>query len=98
MQGQRVTLWLILLAACLLLEPLAAFSQTRSPAVKIQVDSKNFEIYEGRKLFLSSFNLHTVIGGRKYFIGRANRIMVGIPEPLIDPTGRFVIYASNTGC
>jgi hypothetical protein len=89
---------LIGVAALWLGYPLAADSQTRKSAVQIKADSDNFVIDEGRKVYLSSFNLYTVIRGRNYFIDRLNRLMVGIPEPLVDPTGRSVFYASNTGC
>lgn len=74
-----------------------AYAQAKRPVVKIYVDTKNYAIEAGRKNFLSSFNLYTVVRGRRYFIERLAHQVVSIPEPVIDPSGRFVFYAVNTG-
>src|SRR5689334_16382774 len=73
------------------------YAQAKRPAVKIYVDTKNYAIESGHKNFLSSFNLYTIVRGRKYFIEHLAHQVVSIPEPVVDPSGRFVFYAVNTG-
>jgi hypothetical protein len=80
-----------------LLGDFPAYAQIQKPTVRIHVDTKNYAMEAGRKNFLSSFNLYTVIRGRKYFIERLVRRVVSIPEPMVAPTGKFVFYAVNTG-
>lgn len=77
----------------LIIGPLS-HSQTRKQAVRIRLDTENIETVGGKLLV----PLYTIIRGRQYLIDRLQRINVGLPEPLVDPTGRYVFYASNTGC
>jgi len=77
----------IQLAAFFLLSVLSTYSQQKKPTVSIKVDTDNYAVEGGRKSYLSSFNLYTVINGRKYFIARLEHSIVSIPEPLVDPTG-----------
>lgn len=88
----------ILFAVLCLLHPLAADAQIGKSGVRLKVVPDNSVVEEGRKYYQQSGKLHTVVDGRTYYIDRLNRITVGIPEPVIDPTGRFIFYASNTGC
>ena len=90
--AKTLTLFVVI---CLISSPLSV-SQTKKPAVRLKVDPYNYD----RELnaFLSSCNLYTIIKGRRYFIDYLLRGAVSIPEPLVDPTERYVFYASNIGC
>jgi hypothetical protein len=85
---------LILFVTLSLINSPLSHSQTSKPKVKIKVDEENYKIV-GEKVLIP---LYTIIGGRQYFIDHLQRINVGIPEPLVDPTGSYVFYTSNTGC
>jgi len=94
MRTHKVAKTLILFVTLSLINSPLSHSQTSKPPVKIKVDEENSK-WVGEKLLIP---LYTIIGGRQYFIDHLVRINVGIPEPLVDPTGSYVFYTSNTGC
>ncbi|HEY9435298.1 MAG TPA: hypothetical protein VI260_27905 [Blastocatellia bacterium] len=62
------------------------------------MDTSNYDREEGRKIYLSSCNLYTIVDGRKYLIDWLIRGLVAIPEPILDSANNHVAYASNIGC
>jgi hypothetical protein len=88
---------LFLFALLCLLGGFPTYAQTKKPRVRIHIDTNDYAIEAGRKNFLSSFNLYTTLRGRRYFIAHVTQRVVSIPEPLVDPSGKFVFYAVNTG-
>jgi hypothetical protein len=97
MQNHLYTRLLFLCALFCLPGGFPTFAQIQKPAARIHIDTRNFAIEAGRKNFLSSFNLYTIIHGRRYFIEHLVHRVVSIPEPMLDPSGRFIFYAVNTG-
>jgi hypothetical protein len=83
-------LWGVLLTS-------SALAQTRKPAVRIYIDTREYAIEAGQKNYLKSFKLYTVIQGRRHFIEQIGKGIPGIPAPLLDPSGKYVFYAVNTG-
>lgn len=94
MQRLKFAKMLILFVTLSLFNSPLSYSQTSKPKVKIKVDEENSKIV-GEKILIP---LYTIIDGRRYFIDHLARINVGIPEPLVDPTGSYIFYTSNTGC
>jgi hypothetical protein len=91
-------LGLLFLFAFLLLTSLSStHAQTKKPAVRLHFDTKEYAIEAGQKNFLKSFKLYTVMHGRRHFIEQINKGIPAIPEPLLDPSGKCVFYAINTG-
>jgi hypothetical protein len=98
MQKRRMKTLLIFLVTFFLSHSSFAYSQMKKPGVRIKVEPENYVSDIGGRSLLTSCKLYTIIQGRKHFIDDLSRKAVGIPEPLVDPTGNFVVYASNTGC
>jgi hypothetical protein len=97
-QHQKLFTILFLAAVFIALQSGSAYCQTTNPKVRLKIDSQNFSVAEGYKTYLNSFNLYTIVDGRSHLIARLTHRLVGIPEPLLDPSGRWVFYATNTGC
>jgi hypothetical protein len=95
MQRLRVAKTLILFIVLYLIDSPLSHSQMRNPTVRIKLDTEN-EYQDKTRIFT---NLYTIINGRQYFIGRLERVALGLHDPVrVDPTGRYVFYESNTGC
>lgn len=94
MQRCKVATTIILLVALSLIDSPLSYSQTSKPKVKIKVDEENYK-FVGEKILIP---LYTIIGGHQYFIDHLVRISMGTPEPIVDPTGSYIFYTSNTGC
>lgn len=94
MQRRKAAKTLILFFVIYLINIPPSHSQTSKPKVKIKVDEENYK-FVGEKILIP---LYTIIDGHRYFIDHLARINVGIPEPLVDPTGSYIFYTSNTGC
>lgn len=94
MRTHKVAKTLIQLVVLSLINSPLSHSQARKPAVTIKIDEENYKTVAGKGLV----PLYTIIRGRQYFIDRLQRMSGGLPEPLVDPTGSYIFYASNTGC
>ena len=88
---------LIAIFACLALSP-SVHSQTERPRVRIKMDTPHYYREEGRKIYLASCNLYTIVDGRKYLIDWLVRGMAPVPEPVLDSANNHVAYSSNIGC
>jgi hypothetical protein len=98
MQIHKFTKLFILFAVCLILQARSVGAQPAKPTVKLKVDTNKFEVTGGSKTYLESFTLHSVVNGRSYFIAHLTHSLVGIPEPLVDPSGQYVVFALNNMC
>jgi hypothetical protein len=88
---------LMAVSVCLALS-YSVHSQSGRPRVRIKMDTPNYYREEGRKIYLSSCNLYTIVDGRKYLIDWLVRGMTAIPEPALDSANNHVAYSSNIGC
>jgi hypothetical protein len=76
----------------------SSLSQTKESTVSLKIDNKDFVMDKGRKSYRGSFDLYSVINGQSYLISHLAYRFVNIPEPLLDPAGKYIVYAENTGC